>query len=78
MILIYSFQKYDLTNDVSHSQVVKYAYLDITSLQSIGTPRSAERRSGAALREAGARSERNSENCPGAQVGAQLRKRPER
>ena len=36
-----------------------------------------ERRSGAALREAGARSERNSGNCPGAQVGAQLRKRPE-
>ena len=52
--------------------------ISITCQQTIGTPRSAERRSGAALREAGARSERNSGNCPGAQVGAQLRKRPER
>ena len=48
--------------------------LFLQGYQSIGTPRSAKRRSGAPLREAGARSERNSGNGPGARAGAQLRK----
>ena len=42
--------------------------------QSIGAPRSGALRSGAALRKAGARSERRSGLLPGALLGAPLRK----
>ena len=42
--------------------------------QSIGAPRSGALRSGAALRVAGARSERRSRLLPGALLGAALRK----
>ena len=49
-----------------------------SNIQSIGAPRSGALRSGAALRVAGARSERRSGLLAGALLGAPLRKWPER
>ena len=55
-------EKNQVVNGTTKCKTSAFCLIFTQQNQSIRAPRSAERRSGAALREAGARPERNSEN----------------